>query len=206
MIAAGTPAQRADRITGVVLALALAGCGGGAPACPEGTRSDDARALEIRTRLASVVGGAELVRDAVARVRAICFAPATSASVIDDTFVVILQSDLEPGEAAARLGHLLVHVRDGLPSALLHGPDCGSAVERALAREATAYVREVALQAELGAAPRALAFEFAADVLAAAPERREPIVLDYLRAHPGGAPGIDGLAAGYRARCEAGPR
>lgn len=188
----------------LALALALAGCAGGAPiaSCPAGTQHDDARALQIRARLSSIESGATLLREAGGQMSAICFAPPGSPSVVNDAHVVILASDLQEAEAAARLGHLLVHLRDGLPDAELVGPDCDAAVERALAREATAYVREVVLQAELHAEPRVLAFEFSADVRAAPIELREPLVHAYLREHPHGARGIDGLAAGYRARCE----
>ena len=187
------------------LLLLLAGCGAPPPAppCPAGAHRDDPRAARIRARLASVPSGAALAADADGLVHAICFAPGGSASVVDDAHVVILATDLEEGEAAARLGHLLFHLRSGMPDAELTGPDCDLAVERALAREAVAYVREVALQAELGAQPHVLTFDFTAAVLAASPDAREQIVLDYLRSHPAGAPGVDGLAAGYRARCEA---
>ncbi len=188
----------------LLVALTLVGCTDAAPttACPSGSTSDDARALRIRARLESVPSGAELVREAGASVRSICFAPAGGLSVVDHDHRIVLAEGLEEGEAAARLGHLLVHLRDGLPDDGLIGPDCDAAVERALVREASAYVREVLLQTELGARPTTLAFEFAPAVAAALPDARESIVLAYLRAHPDGAPGIDALAAGYRARCE----
>lgn len=188
----------------LVLAL-IAGCGSGEPStphCPPGSQPDEARAAAVRARLASVASGEALIAAAGDRVSCVCFAAPGSTSAVDDTHAILLASDLEEGEAAARFGHLLVHLRDGLPDEGLHRPDCDAAVERALAREATAYVREIELQTEVGARPRMLAFEMSSDVLAAPREEREAIVLAYLRAHPHGAPGIDGLAAGYRERCE----
>jgi hypothetical protein len=187
----------------LLVALALAGCSEAhqGPSCPAGTHIDEARSDAVRARLASVPSGASLLREAGARLTIVCFAPPTSPSVVDDAHDVILASDLDEGEAAARLGHLLVHLRDGLPDEGLRSSDCDAAVDHALALEATAYVREVELQHALGVTPRALAFEFAADVLAAPPGAREAIVQAYLAAHPEGAPGIDGLASAYRERC-----
>jgi hypothetical protein len=186
----------------LTLCVLLVGCGEAAVVCPAGTTADDARALRIRTRLESVERGAALVREAGERVSVICFAAPRSTSVVDASHRVMLATELDDGEAAARLGHLLVHLRDGLPDANLHGPDCDAAVEHALALEATAYVEEISLQAELAVTPRVLAFEPSAEILAAPPDAREAIMLAYLRAHPNGAPGIDALSTSYRARCE----
>lgn len=191
----------------LALALALFGCGASATpaACPAGTRADAARASAIEARLGSVASGRALLAVGRDRVRAVCFADAGSASVVTIEHVVLLAADLEEGEAAARLGHLLVHLRDGLPTDVVHaGLDpaaCDAAVERALSLEAHAYVEEVALQDALGAQPTTLAFEFTPAMRAAAPEARASIALSYLRAHPSGGPGIDGLADAYRARC-----
>lgn len=186
-----------------LLAIGLAACTSAPVAtCPAGTDADAARASAIETRLASVSEGRALLgsRD---RVAAICFGD--GASVITSDHVVLLARTLEEGEAAARLGHLLVHARDGLPIDVIHAgvseSDCDAAVDRALALEARAYVTEVALQDALHAQPSVLAFEFASDVRTSTPDAREPLVLAYLRAHPTGAPGIEGLAAAYRARC-----
>ena len=173
-------------------------------ACPAGTRADGPRAAAIEARLGTVSEGRALLasRD---RVAAICFGDPASSSVITADRLVLLAGALEEGEAAARLGHLLVHAREGLPIDEVHaGLDeaaCDAAVERALMLEARAYVVEVALQDALGARPTTLAFEFAARLRATSEGEREGIVTAYLRAHPRGGPGIDGLADAYRARC-----
>ena len=199
--------MRADRSVVVGLALAIAACdhGGSRAPCPSGAWRDESREHAIEARLASVAEGRVLLdaqRDRVARV---CFTSASSASVVTHDRVVILAQGLEEGEAAARLGHLLVHLRDGLPidavSPGLAAESCDAAVGRALALEAHAYVVEIALQDELGVHPQTLAFEFGDAVRAASGDSREGIVLAYLRDHPTGGQGIDGLAEAYRARC-----
>ena len=186
-----------------LLALLLIGCGATPPACPDGTRPDTARASAIEARLSTVSEGRALIESAHV---SICFVTSGSSSVITTDRVVLLASELEEGEAAARLGHLLVHARDGLPIDLIQsGLDhdaCEAAVDRALTLEARAYVTEIALQDALGAHPTTLAFAFAADVRAAPEPERESIAHAYLVAHPDGGPGLDGLAAAYRARCD----
>lgn len=187
--------------------LVLIGCGAPAPACPSGTHADAARASAIEHRLASVAEGRALIDAARARVPAICFGASESASVISTDRVILLAEGLEEGEAAARLGHLLVHARDGLATDEVHaGMDadaCELGVDRALDLEARAYVVEVSLQSALGARPTTLAFEFADAMRAAPPDARFEIARAYLRDHPDGGPGIDGLASAYRAICTA---
>lgn len=199
--------MRRERRRALVIATLLAACGTpSAPSpCRTGLHADEARATAIEARLASVPEGRALLDAARARLAAICFAEPGSASVVTTDHVAVLARDLEEGEAAARLGHLLVHLRDGLPlEAVPEGASdarCDEGVSRALALEATAYVTEVELQRALGAAPRVLRFELG-DMLAALPAgEREPAVQRYLAEHPDGAPGIEGLASAYRQRC-----
>ncbi len=190
-----------------LIALVLIGCGAPAPTCPSGTHDDVARASAIENRLASVAQGRALIDAARARVPAICFGASESASVITTDRVVLLASGLEEGEAAARLGHLLVHARDGLPTDEVHArmdpAACEAAVDRAIDLEAHAYVVEVSLQTALDARPTQLVFEFVDAMRAAPPDTRFDIARTYLREHPDGGPGIDGLASAYRALCTA---
>ncbi len=192
----------------LAIALVVVGCGPPAapsPSCPSGTHLDAARASAIETRLASVDEGRAWIDAARARVSAICFGSVSSPSVITTDRTVVLSSALEEGEAAARLGHLLVHAREGLPTDMVGrgqgDATCDAAVERALTLEARAYVVEVSLQAALGAHPITLAFEFTDEMRAAPRTQREAIALAYLHAHPDGGPGIDGLESAYRALC-----
>ena len=185
--------------------LGLIGCGAPAPSCPSGTHAEAARASAIEHRLASVAEGRALIDAARARVSSVCFGAPQSASVITTDRVILLADGLEEGEAAARLGHLLVHARDGLPTDEVHAgmnaDACETAVGRALDLEARAYVVEVSLQTALGARPTMLAFEFGDAMRAAGPDARFEIARTYLRDHPDGGPGIDGLASAYRAIC-----
>ncbi len=187
-----------------LVVLALIGCGPASVPCPSGTHADATRASAIEARLETTEEGRALM-SARSGVSAVCFGDATRASVITSTRVIVLANGLEEGEAAARLGHLLVHARDGLPNEVLGAGQgdatCDAAVEHALRLEAHAYVVEVALQDALDAHPTMLAFEFAPEMRAAPPNERESIALAYLHAHPLGGPGIDGLESGYRALC-----
>jgi len=192
--------------------VATLGCSGptntGRPTCPPDYAEDTERAARVGARLSSVPEGRELTRYLDTHV--MCFAEG-GIGVITPTHQLLLASELDDGEDAARLGHLLVHARDGLPLEEDEAPrrhaalDCDARVAQALDREAVAHVVEVRLQAALDVRPRRHAFEFTADVLAS-PNEAEAIALvrRYLDAHPTGAPGIDGLAAGYRQRCAAG--
>lgn len=188
---------------GPLAALLVLGCSGApepAP-CPLGHHRDPARAAELEARLADTREGAPLAA-LLAGTAGICFA-ADAIDVITTERVLLLSDGMETGEAAARLGHLLVHVRDGLPmrEAIPRGADCEALLDEALDREAQAHAAEMRLQRALGAVPRRHAFEITDAVLALPEAEQAGAVRAYLEAHPTGAPGIDGLAAGYLERC-----
>jgi hypothetical protein len=132
----------------------------------------------------------------------LCFAPG-ALDVITAERALLLSEAMEVREAAARTGHLLVHIRDGvpMPASVPAGADCEALVSVALDREAEAHLVEWRLQRALGASPRVHAFEFDDDLLALPDGARRDAVRAYLAAHPTGAPGIDGLAASYLSRC-----
>jgi hypothetical protein len=190
----------------LLLALALVGCPvPPPPPCPSGSVADATLAERIEHRLARTMRGRVLLDTQRVHVRAFCFVPPGSTSAITDERDVLLARDLEEGEAAARLAHLLTHLDTGLPSSAVTPTDdaaaCDAMVEHAISLEAAAYVAEIDFQDALVASPRVLRFEFADAVRAASILERERIVHDYLYAHPSGAPGIDGLVDAYRARC-----
>ncbi len=192
------------RAGSLIASLALAACGTsdeGAPRCPAGYERDGARAARISARLSSVPEGRPLLGWLEDHV--MCFAP-EGLGVVTAEGQLLLPSTVDDGEGAARVGHLLVHARDGRPLEDDEDGPCDRRVARALDREAVAHVTEVRLQAALGVRPRRFAFEFAADVLAATPPEDVAIVRRYLEDHPDGAPGIDGLATAYRQRCTTG--
>lgn len=191
----------------LVLALLGAGCEDPvgrsyhAPPCPEGALDLPARADAVVARLASVPEGAALIEETRSRLGRICFGRGPSVLEERERHVV-LDAALGEREAAARLGHLLSHVHTGSP--YQPGPDCDAVVARALDAEARAHALELELRRALSVQqPSSLSFGELEPAFWAAPEdRRVAVVREYLEAHPEGAPGIDGLAAGYRARCD----
>lgn len=183
----------------------LLGCGTSVAAptvpCPVGHVRDPERAERLMAVLERAPAGAAL-SPLLARTEGMCFSP-DAIDVVTTERVLLLSTRSTDEEAAARIGHLLVHVRDGLPLGDLQpGADCDAEVERALRLESVAYVTEVRLQAALGARPTLRRFEFEGAIAPLDDAAAAEHVLSYLRAHPTGAPGIDGLAAGYRTRCE----
>lgn len=120
--------------------------------------------------------------------------------------VALFDERLGDEEAAARLGHLLQHVVEGLSAEKRDGESCDEVTRRALAREASALSRELRLRRALGVDTANVRYAFEEAFWAARPDDREPLVLAYLEAHPNGAPGIDALAAGYAQRCRRGQR
>lgn len=114
----------------------------------------------------------------------------------------MLDSGQEEAAAAARMGHLLVHVAERTALDAPGEAGCDAWVDAALASEARAFSLELRLRRLFGAAEPS-GFEFEAAYFDAPPEAREALVLRYLREHPEGGPGVDGLASGYAERCRA---
>jgi hypothetical protein len=188
-----------------LLAL-LCACGSG-PAvtaeCPRSGHLDPARATRLADLLRSSPEGRALADGWLAGVRAICFDEGTL-SVVTHEHVVLLDGRMSDAEAAARLGHLLVHERDGHPMAGDIGPesDCAALVHEAIGREARAYAAESRLRAAFDVRDPVMPFEIAGETAALADADATARWLAYLEAHPSGAPGIDALGAGYLAQCE----
>jgi hypothetical protein len=178
------------------------GCGGGEPvACPGRYSADPARQARIVDKLVSSEEGAAVVGRWGKPLR-LCFG-AVRSSVVTEQGVLLMDASLDDRRAGARVGHLVMHLADGLPAIVAGEGDCGARVEQALAAEARALGLELRLLRELGAPPPAGGpWEVEAIHWAAPPEGREAALLAYLRAHPDGAPGVDALAAGYARRCE----
>jgi len=180
------------------VALLIVACGSSAGPdagatwrCAAGTHPDPER----RARLVELLQDVPEARRLLARDVPICFG-AVPVSAVDDQPVVLMESDRGDASAAARYAHLLMHLVDGSP--FVPGEDCDLVVERALDREAAAYALELRVLRSLGGGPSAYpALEAAYDASA------EDGVRGWLAENPHGGAGVDGLAAGYRARCEA---
>ncbi|MDC0741803.1 hypothetical protein [Polyangium mundeleinium] len=175
-----------------------------ASTCPAGFRADDARAEGILAKLGDVPAGARARDQALAKGGiSFCFGR-IGVSSVTTSGAVLIDEALGTEEAAARVGHLLTHVAEGLRVEPRGGEDesCEVITERALAAEAAALSLELGLRRALGVGSSArVRYEFEGGYWAAPEKAREGLVLDYLRAHPDGAPGIDALASGYARRC-----
>lgn len=163
-------------------------------------RADEPRARGLVALLEGAPEGAAIAGRVSAGAARVCFGQVPVSAVTPEG-VVLLEATLADAEAAARLGHLLLHVVEGSPAPRAGEPDCEAAVRRALAAEARALAMELRLRRALGVTAPALRYEFEEDFWRAAPGEREGVVLAYLEAHPHGGPGVDALAEGYRRRC-----
>jgi hypothetical protein len=170
-------------------------------ACPARFALDPARAAALVEALRAAPDGAALLARAPAPT--LCFGPAAVSSVTTEG-ILLFDAGLRGPEAAARLGHLVDHLAEGLPMARPTDEDCAIQVDRALAAEARALALELRLRRALGAPSgdgRRLPYAFEDAFWTTPDDRREALVLADLRAHPDGGPGLDALASGYARRC-----
>lgn len=183
---------------GAVAVVTALGCGRADPGCPAGLAPDAARTQALIARLAAVDEGAAVTRRLTGAPR-VCFGQ-VAVSAVSHEGVVLLDSAMPDAEAAARLGHLLLHVLDGSPAPSAGEADCDAAVRRALDIEARAFAMELRLRQALGVT--GLRYGFEEDLRRAPIEAREATIRAWLEAHPAGGQGVDALAEGYRRRCE----
>ena len=128
----------------------------------------------------------------------VCFGE-VAVSAVTDEGMVLLDAAMPEAEAAARLGHLAMHVVEGSPAPGAGEAECEAAVRRALEAEARAFALELRLRRGLGVIKHRYGFEAA--FWGARAEEREAGIAAWLWEHPGGGEGVDGLAEGYRRRC-----
>jgi hypothetical protein len=190
-------------------AIALAGCREplpAAPPCPERTREDSARAQRLRDALGSTARGRALLRraDAGPPLR-LCFGIVAEPGITPER-LVLLDERVGDAEAAARLGHLLLHADEGLPmdEGRARGRSCDERVAEAVRVEARAHALEIELRRDLGVTTPRARFAFEGAFWAAPPDRREAVIRSWLEAHPNGGGGVPGFIAAYRRACERG--
>ncbi len=174
---------------------------GPAPPCPAGFFDQLGRAEALRAALGGTEEGRAILEALGPTEVRFCFG-VVDVPVVQDERVLLLDRRQDDPELAARTGHLLHHVVRGapMPDAIEPDADCGALVREALAREARAYALELRLRRALGV--RGARYEFETPFFAAPAGEGEGVVLEYLLAHPDGGPGLDGLGAAYRQRCE----
>jgi hypothetical protein len=185
----------------VTLSLSIVACraSDSIQQCPAAFTQNDGRASQLWERLGTAAAGAALMASGASKPR-ICFGQ-TEISTITTNGVIYFDDKLDESEGAARLGHLFMHFVGGMPMSNPRPTDCEAQVDEALRAESAALSLELQLRRELAVTGKRIVYEFEAPYWAAVPKERELLVLDYLRAHPDGAPGIDALAAGYAKRC-----
>jgi len=174
------------------------------PACPEGFAADAGRGEALVEKLEDAPGGGQIVRAArETRAFSVCFGR-IGVSAVTTEGAVLMDEALGREEGAARLGHLLQHVARGSPLVLPKEGSCEEATARALEKEAEALSLELMLRRALGVSAPRVRYEFEANYWSTNEKERVPLVLEYLRAHPDGAPGIDALGSAYARRCREG--
>lgn len=178
----------------------LAYAGPAAP-CPAGFFDQLGRAQTLQAALRSTDEGRALLDELGATEVRWCFG-AIEVPVVQDDRVLVLDRGMDDAELAPRAGHLLHHVVRGapFPASVERDADCDRVVHEALEREARAYALELRLRRALSV--ETARYEFEAAYFAADASEGDRVIFDYLLSHPQGGPGIDGLAAAYRQRCD----
>jgi hypothetical protein len=184
----------------VLFVFWLGGCAAAAPAmppCPDGFWQDPPRAVEILGALATSEEGEALLANA-GPLR-LCFGAISPSQVITDG-VLLLDTTRGAPETAARVGHLLVHLKE---RALFDHPPadkqrCGAWVEAVLGAEGRAYAVELRLAQALGVE---VSYPFAAAFWKSEPASREAKIASYLKEHSEGGAGLAPLATDYAHAC-----
>jgi hypothetical protein len=171
-------------------------------ACPPGTHADRERQVRLEKR----VRGA-LPRLATPDALALAKAPGFDGwcfgqhSEVQENGVLSLDESLAGDEAAARAGHLLLHLI--VPPWPDSQAPCPERVNAAVEAEARALSLELALRDVLGVSAPKVAYAFADEHRQAAPDQRVALIARFLRQYPNGAPGVPDLAGAYAQRCHA---
>jgi hypothetical protein len=168
--------------------------------CPQDTHADPDRRARLQERLRTALPRLT-TPDALTLAQARdfgawCFG---QESELREDGPLLLDETLADNEAAARAGHLLLHVL--VPPWPASASSCEERVTRALDAEARALSLELELRQALGVTSPKVAYAFEAEHQRATPDQRIPLIEIALRQHPDGAPGVPGLAGAYSQRC-----
>lgn len=179
--------------------------------CPARLRRDALREARVLGLLRAVPESRALLERAGGAL-ALCFGEQRPDVVTTDGVLWLAEADERL--TAARAAHLLAHLEDGLARSIDGPPapagdrgaiadDCPHRVARAMVAEARGLELELRLRQALAAPSPRPDYPFAAEVAAAPPEQRQPLIARYLAAHPHGDGVVDGLVSAYQARCHA---
>lgn len=167
------------------------------PACPPNLAVDSVREKAILARLSGDADASAILGGGAGVV--ICFGTGVEAAVTQDR-VIQIDRRLPEIEAAARVLHLALHMREGSPLVGPPGVDCARWLTAAMDEEARAYAMELQILDKAGVRPT---WPFVEEARGAVAGDRARVIGRWLWDHPDGGGGVPGLAKGYAARCEA---
>jgi hypothetical protein len=169
-------------------------------ACPQDTHANPDRQARLEQRLRGALPRLDnpdaQALDQAREFGTWCFGPQ---SELREDGPLILDETLANDEAAARAGHLLLHLL--IPPWPASQAPCEERIDAALDAEAHAISLELELRQALGVQSPSVGYAFTAEHQQVAPDQRIALVARYLRQHPDGAPGVPGLASAYAQRC-----
>jgi hypothetical protein len=168
--------------------------------CPQDAHVNPARQIRLEQRLRSAVSQLT-TPDALALTQSLgygawCFG---QQSELQEGGPIVLDETLGDDEAAARAGHLLLHLL--LPPWPAAQTPCDERVAHALEAEAHALSLELELRDVMGVTNPKVSYAFAAEHQQAPPEARVPLIAKVLGQFPDGAAGVPALAGAYAQRC-----
>jgi len=183
-------------VSAPVVAVADADCRPGLRNAPEQVR-----------RLVSMLARTAAGRRVLARIDEplmACVGQVPMSAIMADGTLILDVRDTD-AEAAARLGHLLLHEVEGMPQIAVAGDgrSCDRLVDEAIAAEARAHALELELRRELGVTRPRRPYPFERDFWAAGGhEERVEALERYFRSHPGDSDEAPGFVEAYRRGCE----
>jgi len=146
----GVCAPRTMALVTVALAALLAAACRSTPACPEGAAADELRTDKMLALLRADAEGQVLLAEF--RPRPVCYAPSAEAGVIASNSALLLPSGADERDLAARVAHLLLHAREGLPQVVAEGSCDEATFELLRSAEERAWALEERVRGRLGLA------------------------------------------------------
>ncbi len=126
------------------------GCETPVPACPTGMSDEPRRNARLLALLSTTTDGRALLLNPPRRYR-ICVGPNQHESGVTPSALLLLPAGQSDSIAAARIAHLLTHLRVGKPFDSSSRAPCGPRLARARRLEQQAHALESRIRIQLGA-------------------------------------------------------